>query len=399
MTRLNRWSGQARRPQSGAPQTGDDSVGRRDEAALVALDPDPHAHQLLFVYGSSLGIGLHIALLQLALFRSWSSSLYTIAASVLFATLALVLWQSVFPRFARYALPWRIALQTLVALASLLALSILLTEARTLLLGGPSILQPYTGGDRTIVISADSMRNAPLIFALVPVVPTALIIIVGFNQHWWRIFLLQGRQEELRELAVSAQLAALRAQVNPHFLFNSLNSIAQLIVTDPVKAEACVERLGDIYRYLLQRAHADLVPLSEELSVAESYLEIERARFGDALTVEEKIDARARAMLLPSLILQPLVENAVKHGISPKVGGGRVTIEAHVFEGDLRLAVRDTGVGVRDEQSMFEHGVGLRNVRDRLLRLYGADYAPQVVSQPGDGTTVTLRIPVAQGSA
>ena len=87
---------------------------------------------------------------------------------------------------------------------------------------------------------------------------------------------------------MSAQLAALRAQVNPHFLFNSLNSIAQLIATDPAKAEACVERLGDIYRYLLHRAHADFVPLAEELSVAESYLEIERARFGDALTVEEK---------------------------------------------------------------------------------------------------------------
>jgi sensor histidine kinase YesM len=99
------------------------------------------------------------------------------------------------------------------------------------------------------------------------------------------------------------------------------------------------------------------------------------------------------------LILQPLVENAVKHGISPKIGGGRVTIEARVFEGDLCLAVRDTGVGLRDDRSIFEHGVGLRNVRDRLLRLYGAGYAPQVVSRPGDGTTVTLRIPLAQGSA
>ena len=272
-------------------------------------------------------------------------------------------------------------------------------EARALFLGGSSLLWPYEGGDRTIVISADSIRHAPFIFALVPVVPTALIIIIGFNQHWWRMFLMHGRQEELRELAVSAQLAALRAQINPHFLFNSLNSIAQLIVSDPVKAEACVERLGEIYRYLLHRAHADFVPLAEELSVAESYLEIERARFGDALMVEEKIDVRARGLLLPSLILQPLVENAVKHGISPKVGGGRVTIEAHVFDGDLRLAVRDTGVGVRDEHSIFEHGVGLRNVRDRLLRLYGADYAPQVVSRPGDGTTVTLRIPLAQGSA
>ena len=399
MALINRLLSPKRAAPSGQRDVASDGTARFDEASLPLLETTPRTHLLWFVYGTSLGIGLHIALLQLALFRSWSGSLFTIFASMLFATLALVLWQTVFPHTARYALPWRLIYQSLVALVSLLVVSILLTELRTLLLGGPSILQPYDGGDRTIVISAESIRQAPLIFALVPVLPTAVIIVIGFNQHWWRIFLMQGRQKELRELAVSAQLAALRAQVNPHFLFNSLNSIAQLIVTDPVKAEACVERLGEIYRYLLHRAHADFVPLAEELSIAESYLEIERARFGEALTVEEKIDTRARALLLPSLILQPLVENAVKHGISPKVGGGRVTIEADVDDGDLRLAVKDTGVGVRDEQSIFEHGVGLRNVRDRLLRLYGAEYAPQVVSRPGDGTTVTLRIPVAQGRA
>jgi len=396
MTLPSRQLGAERRPPQSIPSP---APIRSDDVALPAFDPTPFTHRLLFVYGTSLGIGLHIALLQLALFRSWSGSLFTVATTMLFATVTLVLWQTVFQRSARYALPWRLVYQTVIALVSMTLLSILATELRTLVLGGPSILQPYDGGDRTLVISADSIRHAPLIFALVPVVPTAVIIIIGFNQYWWRLSLLQVRQKELRELAVSAQLAALRAQVNPHFLFNSLNSIAQLIATDPVKAEACVERLGEIYRYLLHRAHADFVPLAEELSVAESYLEIERARFGDALTVEEKIDARARGLLLPSLILQPLVENAVKHGISPKVGGGRVTIEADVDRGDLRLAVTDTGVGVRDEQSIFEHGVGLRNVRDRLLRLYGAAYAPQVVSRPGDGTTVTLRIPVAQGLA
>jgi signal transduction histidine kinase len=399
MTWLSRPFAPERRPRTAAAPAVRAAVGAGSEAAMTAGDPEARTHLLFFVYGTSLGIGLHIALLQLALFRSLANSLFTLGATLLFATLALVLWQTAFRHSARYALPWRIVYQSVVAVVSLTILSIVLAEVHALLLGGNSILQPYDGGDRTIVISAESLRQAPLLFALVPVVPAAVIIIVGFNQHWLRIFLLQGREKELRELAVSAQLAALRAQVNPHFLFNSLNSIAQLIATDPIKAEACVERLGEIYRYLLHRAHADFVPLAEELSVAESYLEIERARFGDALTVEERIDAGARGLLLPSLILQPLVENAVKHGISPKVGGGRVTIEARIFDGDLRLAVRDTGVGVRDQRSMFEDGVGLRNVRDRLLRLYGADYAPQVVSRPGDGTTVTLRIPVAQGRA
>jgi signal transduction histidine kinase len=372
---------------------------RVPDAVLAAGDSTSRYHQLLFVYGTGLGIGLQLSLLQLGLWRSVPAAIFTFCASGLYATLTLVLWQTVMPRFAHYRPGRRIAYQILVALVCFSVLSVLVTELRAALLGGASLLRPYQGGDQTIVIPAEAFRQAPVVFSLIPIVPTVLICIVGFNYHWWRIFLLQGQQEELRELAVSAQLAALRAQVNPHFLFNSLNSIAQLIATDPAKAEACVERLGAIYRYLLQSAHADLVPLAEELSVAESYLEIERARFGEALTVEARIDAGARLLLLPSLILQPLVENAVKHGISPKVGGGRVTIEARVDAGDLRLAVKDTGVGIDDQRVIFDHGVGLRNVRDRLLRLYGAEYAPQVVSRPGDGTTVTLRIPIAQGSA
>ncbi|HSP97570.1 MAG TPA: histidine kinase, partial [Candidatus Dormibacteraeota bacterium] len=336
-----------------------------------------------------------------ALWHKLPSAAFVIFGALVYAALMQLLWQRVLPRFSRLTLGRRIAAQTAVSLLAFGALSVGLMELRAILLSESSLLFPYQGPDVTITIAAQTIRRAPLIFSLIPILPVVLICVVGFHQHWWRIVRLQSRQEALRELAVSAQLAALRAQVNPHFLFNSLNSIAQLIVTEPRKAEACVERLAEIYRYLLHRAHTDFVPLAEELSVAESYLEIERARFGDALHVEEHIDARARDLLLPSLILQPLVENAVKHGISPKVGGGRVTIEARIAGGDLRLAVRDTGVGfgLGDQRAMFEHGVGLRNVRERLLRLYGADYAPQVVSQPGAGTTVTLRIPVVQGSA
>jgi signal transduction histidine kinase len=367
----------------------------------LAEDPS-HSRwsQAILVYGTGLAIGLQSGFVNYALWRKLPSAAFIIVASLLYSTLMLLLWQRVLPRFARLPLGRRVLMQTLVSIGAFAVLSIALMEIRAVLLSESSILFPYRGPDVTITIAAQSIRRAPLVFSLIPILPVVLICVVGFHQHWWRIVRMENRQEALRELAVSAQLAALRAQVNPHFLFNSLNSIAQLIATDPVKAEACVERLAEIYRYLLHRSHADFVPLAEELKVAESYLEIERARFGDALKVEEHIDARARHLLLPSLILQPLVENAVKHGISPKVGGGRVTIEARIDDGDLRLAVRDTGVGLDDRGAIFDHdGVGLRNVRDRLLRLYGAGYAPQVVSQLGAGTTVTLRIPLVQGSA
>lgn len=370
-----------------------------DAASLIENAASARRSQLIFIYGSGLAIGLQSGLGTLALGRPFQHAVFILFMSLCYSTFTLLLWQRVLPRFAGLSLARRLGAQAAIASVTFVLLALLLMEVRAVLLGESSLLFPYAGDDVTITIPAETIRQAPLTFALIPILPVVLICVLGFNQHWWRIVRLQDRQQALRELAVSAQLAALRAQVNPHFLFNSLNSIAQLIATDPQKAEACVERLGDIYRYLLQRAHADFVPLAEELSVAESYLEIERARFGDALTVEEHIDARARDLLLPSLILQPLVENAVKHGISRKVGGGRVTIEAQVTGGDLRLAVRDTGVGLRDGATIFEDGVGLRNVRDRLLRLYGDGYAPEVVSRPGAGTTVTLRIPVAQGSA
>lgn len=381
-------------PRGGFPPLVDPVGTERAERAARA-----RRSQLIFIYGSGLGIGLQAGLWNFTFLRSLPSAVFIILATLVYSMLTQLLWEWVLPRFAHLRLGRRLAAQAVVSALAYAVLSLAVTEVRALLLAEPSVLFPYSGPDVSITIPASSLRQAPLIFTLIPIVPVVLLCVVGFNQYWWRLMRLQSRQEELRALATAAQLAALRAQVNPHFLFNSLNSIAQLIATDPLKAETCVERLGDIYRYLLHRAQADFVPLDEELRVAESYLEIERARFGETLKVEAHIDARARELLLPSLILQPLVENAVKHGISPKIGGGRVTIEARVDEHDLHLSVNDTGVGLADEQPVFERGVGLRNVRDRLLRLYGAAYLPQVTSRPGDGTTVALRIPLRTAEA
>jgi signal transduction histidine kinase len=354
----------------------------------------PLRRQILFLYGTGLAIGLHLGLIHLFLFRSVGTFFFFLIATLVFSSATLVLWQWVLPRLSELR-PWaRLSGQLLISLLVFAALSFLATEVNALLFGGHSLLRPYRGGDRTITIPAAALRRAPVIYSLIPILPTALLCVVAFNLHWWRIFILQGRERELRELAVSAQLAALRAQVNPHFFFNSLNTIAQLIATDPAKAEVCVERLAAIFRHLLKRTQAEFVPLAEELEIAEAYLEIERARFGDDLVVTQEIDERARSLLLPGLILQPLVENAVRHGISKKIGGGTVVIRAAVDDGTLRVTVRDTGVGVDAADSMFERGIGLRNVRDRLVKLYGEDYAPTIGTANGEGTTVTLRIPV-----
>ncbi len=349
--------------------------------------------QILFVYGTGLAIGLHIALIHLYLWRSPGAFFFFLGATVVYATLMLGLWNWLLPRFAERPFLQRLTAQLLASVAAFAALSFVTVEANSFLFGGHSILNPYDGPDRTITIPAAAMRGAPIIYALMPIVPSAILCVVGFNLHWWRILLMQARERELQELAASAQLAALRAQIHPHFFFNSLNSIAQLIHADPDKAETCVERLGEIFRYLLQRSDREFVPLADELRLVEAYLDIEHARFGDDLRVEWRVEEQARSAQIPAFVLQPLVENAVKHGVSQKIGGGTLQIAAQVRDGHLLLRVADTGNGVQDSGAVFDSGIGLRSVRDRLLRIYGQRAALAFDSQPERGTCVTVQIP------
>jgi signal transduction histidine kinase len=373
---------------------------RPEFPAVAAKRTHPELrHQLLMVYGTGIAVGLHLGLIVLATSGSRRTALFMTVASLFYSTASLLLWQNVLPRFSDRPFLSRLAYQAGIAVLTFTVVSVVSVEAHSLLTGASSFLFPYAGGDRTVTIPAQAIRNGPPAFGLVAILPSALLCLVGFNQYWRRISALHGRQEELRELAASAQLAALRAQVNPHFLFNTLNSIAQLVATDPAKAEDCIERLADLYRYILNRANAQFVSLADELRMAEWYLEIEQVRFGDALVVERQIDGRALPVMVPSLILQPLVENAVKHGIGPKVGGGRVTIRASLDNGSLYLAVTDTGVGVRDRATIFERGIGLRNVRDRLAQIYRATGQPQVSCGTEGGTTVSIWIPTGPGDA
>jgi two-component system LytT family sensor kinase len=248
-----------------------------------------------------------------------------------------------------------------------------------------------------VTVSADFLHYAPLAAAFVPVAPTVLMAVIGYRRYFTPMLELESRARELNELAASAQLAALRAQIHPHFLFNSLNSIAQLIRSNPEEAEACIERLAEIFRYLTRQANRDFVPVADELDFGDAYLDIQRARFRDRLKIEKRIDTRTLRHLIPNLILQPLVENAIRHGISRKVGPGTVTIEAGVDDGHVLLRVTDDGIGMTAETlaAAFDRGVGLRSIRDRLARLYGPDVRPEITSAPHRGTSVTLRLPVS----
>jgi two-component system, LytTR family, sensor kinase len=207
------------------------------------------------------------------------------------------------------------------------------------------------------------------------------------------------REKELKILAGKAELRALRAQINPHFLFNALNTIASLIERDPARAEETVEMLADVFRYTLARSGSDFIPLSDELEFINAYLEIEKARFGRKLVVEMRIEPETQVIRIPSMLLQPLVENAVKHGIAPKLEGGKITISSTCDNGVLRLELADTGVGFDSQSAERLHngGVGVRNVRDRLKSIYGGEDCLQIDSKPERGTRITITIPLKEG--
>lgn len=194
------------------------------------------------------------------------------------------------------------------------------------------------------------------------------------------------------ELA-EAQLAALKAQLHPHFLFNALGSISELVHLDPDGADRMLVKLSALLRRALDVASTQEVTLAEELSFLQPYLEIEQVRFADRLTVRWDIDPQSRAALVPHLALQPLLENAIVHGIAPRAGGGTVGVAARVVGERLVLAVRDDGVGSA-ARVRAGVGVGLTNTRARLERLYGAEHRFTVGDVAGGGVAVELELPL-----
>jgi LytS/YehU family sensor histidine kinase len=211
------------------------------------------------------------------------------------------------------------------------------------------------------------------------------------------------RRVELTRLATHAELQALRARLNPHFLFNALTTIGQLLRESPDRALATLYQLTGLLRAVLRTPTADLVPLAEELEIITAYLGIEKARFENRLQVEQDVADELLTALVPPLLLQPLVENAVKHGIGPKRGGGTVRVAARRVEVDigamLELEVSDTGVG-GDADLMMDaeaDGFGLLSVKRRLERHFGATASIDVTARRGEGTIVRLRIPFAHG--
>jgi signal transduction histidine kinase len=201
------------------------------------------------------------------------------------------------------------------------------------------------------------------------------------------------RYRERDEQLARAELRSLQMQLHPHFLFNTLNTVNALVRTDPDAAERMIARLSVLLRHALDGVGVQEVPLEEELRVLRSYLEIEQVRFEDRLRVEWRIAPETYQARVPHLLLQPLVENAIRHGITPSAAEGTVQIVAERRDGSLHLAVRDDGVGMRAPAA--PEGVGLANTRTRLRQLYGARQSMEVRGGPHGGVHVEMRLPFA----
>ncbi|MGA9461542.1 MAG: histidine kinase, partial [Terracidiphilus sp.] len=242
------------------------------------------------------------------------------------------------------------------------------------------------------------------IFALVAAEPwlQALVwftapIVVGVAIKVWNALRIELKLEEQKRLLLEARLDALQRQINPHFLFNTLNSIASLVRMKPELAREMTVKLANILRALL-KDHDTYVPLSDELRFTDDYLDIEVVRFGaDKLHVEKEIDPRTLEVLVPSILLQPLIENSIKHGLEPRIHGGTVTLRSKLEGNRVRIEVADDGVGMGNRpQTALRRtgaGIGMKNVQERLEVLYGPQARFSVVSNPGRGTLVSIEIP------
>ena len=231
------------------------------------------------------------------------------------------------------------------------------------------------------------------------------VTVIVIELKIWNGVRLQIKLEEQERLLLQARMAALQNQINPHFLFNTLNSVSSLVRFAPDTARELIIKLATILRRLLHSSDA-FVPLQEEIDFIDNYLDIEVVRFGrDKLKVVKELDPASLDVMVPSMLLQPLVENSIKHGLSSKIEGGSIYLRSQISAEHVTIEVEDDGVGMASVQllerpaGLGEGGIGMANVAERLKVLYGDTARMTIDSRNGTGTLVRLRLPILPGDA
>ncbi len=283
----------------------------------------------------------------------------------------LSLYRSIKLRFKQPALDWQVLFALMVVVLEVLRLDI-----------GPLV------GSNLFYL------RAPHVWLEILIVITTLVA-VGLPVKIWNSTRIERKLQDQHRMLLEARMDALVSQINPHFLFNTLNTISSLIRVDPDTARTVLLKLSRILRRRL-KVQAHFLPLKEELEFIDDYLDIEVVRFGrDKLRISKDIEPGAEDVVVPSMILQPLVENAIRHGIAPKIEGGSITLRARRENQRLVVEIRDDGVGIPPSrrQEIYAAGIGIRNVTERLRVLFGDQFSLDVKSEPGKGTMVSFSIP------
>jgi two-component system LytT family sensor kinase len=237
-------------------------------------------------------------------------------------------------------------------------------------------------------------KNDDLSSFTIAAVYVSTVACIGLTLKVWDHSRNEWKLEEQQRLLMQARLRNLSSQINPHFLFNTLNSVASLIRSDRETAREVIVKLSAILRRLM-RSQESLTPLRDELKFIENYLEIEQVRFGDKLRVHQEFDPKTLDKLVPSMVMQPLVENSIKHGLGPKVEGGAIWLRSGQRGGRLQIEVEDDGVGIPEDvlPIVFQAGIGIGNVHERLSVLFGNDFQMTIENRTGGGTRIRIQIP------
>lgn len=243
-----------------------------------------------------------------------------------------------------------------------------------------AVIAPLTGVNAALVALADEQPAPGLVQATLE------------TARWVSTQLALHELDSSRARLAQAELRALRAQISPHFIYNALGAIASFVRTDPERARELILEFAEFTRYSF-RSHGEFTTLAEELRSIDRYLTLERARFGDRLRVRLQIAPEVLPVVLPFLCVQPLVENAVRHGLSRKPGAGMVSIEARDAGAECHITVEDDGVGMDPSSFMEGDHHGLSNVDDRLRALFGDEFGLVVETAPEAGTKVSMRVP------
>ena len=267
-------------------------------------------------------------------------------------------------------------------------------------LGYVALLSALMAGEKSVqtgeVLTFSHLFQTISIYYFVAHLTLYWLVVLG-HLSWTNYRQSRERERQAAALAtelVQARLQALRMQINPHFLFNTLNSVSALIHEQPAAADRMIVRLSELLRQTLDRGDTQEVPLREEIEFLKGYLEIEQMRFQDRLRVHFAVEPATLDLLVPNLILQPLVENAIRHSIEPREEGGRVEVSVRLIGGELELRVWDDGGGLpADATAPGRAGIGLSNVRSRLAHLYGSAQQLAVRNAAGGGTEALARIP------